>query len=602
MREYIRFLRFVKPHIWVLIIAIIYMIISSAFNGISLGMIIPLVDNILAGGKILVASGIKIPEFLSSIIDKVNALPKDELLDRLIIFVLMLFFIKELFTFFQSLYMSDLGQRVLRDVREAIYKKLLELSHDFYSKSHTGELVSRITFDTGIIVNSITEGLTDLLLQPVQLIIYLVVLIGVKTYFGISWKLTVVTLLLFPLVAYPVIRIGQRLRKLSRSTQEEMAEVNSALFETILGLNVIKAFLMESNILKRFQLHNNRLYKVMMKSVKRMIGITPITELTGVVSMVTVLWFGGREVTRGVLSPGAFIAFVASLLSLIKPFKRLSRLYGINLQAYAAMVRIFKILDQHATISDKRGAAELRGFSSEIRFEDVHFSYNGKEVLKGINLKVLNGEIIAIVGTSGVGKTTLVNLLPRFYDVTKGSIKIDGLDIRDIKLASLREKIGLVSQETVLLNDTVVANISFGKQNVSLEEVIRAASIANAHEFIMKMPQGYNTIIGERGFNLSGGERQRIAIARAIFKNPPILIFDEATSQLDTESEKLIQDAIDKLLKDRTTFVIAHRLSTISKADRIVVLEDGGIVEEGTHSTLMQKGGLYKKLYELQFK
>ncbi len=601
MREYIRFLKFLRPHIWVLLGALICMIISSAFNGISLSMIIPLVDNILTGGKILISSGIKIPQFLLKMIDIINSLPKDKLLNRMIIFLIFIFSIKEVFTFFQTFYMNELGQRVLRDVRSKIYKKILELSHDFYSKAHTGELVSRITYDAGVIVNSITEGLTDLLLQPIQLVIYFIVFLGVKTYFGISWKLTIVTLGLFPLVAIPVIQIGRRLRKLSRSTQEEMAEVNSVLFETIAGFSVIKAFLMESHLFKRFQLHNTRFYKIWMKSIKRMTGINPITELAGVMSMAIVLWFGGQEVVKGILSPGAFIAFVASLLALIKPFKRLSRLYGINLQAQAAIMRVFNILDRSTSITDRVGTVELKKFNSDIRFEGVHFGYNGREVLKGIDLRVSNGEIIAIVGTSGVGKTTLVNLIPRFYDVTKGSIKIDGIDIRDISLKSLREKIGLVSQETILFNDTVVSNISFGKENVDLETVTRAARIANAHDFIIRLPKGYDTVIGERGFNLSGGERQRIAIARAVFKDPPILIFDEATSQLDTESERLIQDAIDRLVKNRTTFVIAHRLSTIAKADRIIVLDDGRIAEEGTHSELMQKGGLYKKLYELQF-
>lgn len=603
MKDYIRFLRFVRPHIWIMAIAVVCMIISSGMGGVSLGMIIPLVDNILAGRSISLPGVQNPPDFLVNLIDRINSIPKPLLLNWLIIIVALIFLIKELFLFFQTYFMSKLGQSVLRDVRLTIYKKLLQLSNDFYANTQTGELVSRVTFDVGVIVNSITEGLTDLLLQPIQLIVYLGILMWIKVYFSISWFLTLITILIFPLVAYPVIQIGKKLKKISTATQESMADINSLLFETIYGIGIVKSFSAETYQTDKFKLHNNRYFKMLMKSVKRLAVISPFGELVGVLCMAVVLWIGGKEVVAGKLSPGAFIAFLAALLSLIKPFKRLSRLYGINLQALAAITRVFRVLDREPSIKDKETAVKLTDFKDSITFEDIDFSYDSKSpVLQDINIRLSKGRIMAIVGLSGAGKTTLVNLLPRFYDPKKGRVLIDGKDVRDISISSLRGHIGIVTQETILFNDSVRNNIAFGNSDAKTEDIIKAARAANAHEFIMKMPQGYDTFIGDRGIRLSGGEKQRIAIARALFKDPPILILDEATSQLDTESERLVQEAIDRLMAHRTVFVIAHRLSTVEHADNIIVLEAGKIIESGTHKELLDQSGLYKRLYELQFK
>ncbi|OGW70998.1 MAG: hypothetical protein A2047_01550 [Omnitrophica bacterium GWA2_41_15] len=603
MREYIRFLKFVKPHLWVMIFAIICMIISSGLGGVSLGMIIPVVDNILSGKNIALPGATHAPNFLLHIIDKINSVPKSLLLNWLVIMVSVLFFIKEVFLFVQTWFMNQLGQSVLKDVRQAIYEKLLALSNDFYSSVKTGELVSRVTFDVGIIVNSITEGLTDLLLQPIQLLIYIVILIWIKVYFSISLGLVLVTVIIFPLITYPVVKIGNKLRKISTSTQESMSDINSLLFETIYGISIVKSFLAEKYQKEKFKAYNNRYFKMMIKSVKRIAIISPLGEFVGIICMGVVLWCGGKDVVEGRLSAGAFIAFLAALLSLLKPLKRLSRLYGINLQAMAAITRVFDILDREITIKNKKDAAKLIDFKDSIEFKDINFSYNqDRVILNGINLKLLKGQVLAMVGMSGAGKTTFVNLLPRFYDPGKGAVLIDGKNIRDFTIESLREHIGTVSQETILFNDTVRNNIAFGKPDANIEDVIGAGKAANAHNFIMKMSMGYETIVGDRGIKLSGGEKQRIAIARALFKDPPILILDEATSQLDTETEKLVQEAINRLMANRTVFVIAHRLSTVEHADKIAVFEGGRIIETGTHSELLQKSGVYKHLYELQFK
>jgi len=602
MKDYVRFLRFLKPHIWIMAIAVICMIISSAMGGVSLGMIIPIVDNILSGKTISLSGVENQPEFLINLIDKVNSIPKVLLLNWLILIIALILLIKAIFIFLQTYFMNKLGQSVLRDVRLAIYKKFLQLSHDFYTNIQIGELVSRVTYDVGVIVNSVTEGLTDLLLQPIQLCMYLAIVIWIKVYFSISLELMLVTILVFPLVAFPVIKIGKKLRKISTATQESMADINSQLYETIYGISIVKSFCAEDYKINKFKIHNNKYFKMLLKSVKRMAIISPLGEFVGVACMAIVLWFGGKEVLEGKLSAGAFVAFLAALLSLIKPFKRLSRLYGINQQAMAAITRVFSVIDTEPTVKDRPGAIELSQFKDFIEMKQVSFSYDkGPPVLKDINIQLAKGKILAIVGSSGAGKSTLAGLLPRFYDPDDGEVLIDGKDIRDFNIASLRENVGIVTQETILFNDSVRNNIAFGKPDADIDDIIKAAKAANAHDFITRMPQGYDTSIGDRGMRISGGEKQRIAIARALFKDPPILILDEATSQLDTESERLVQEAIDRLMAHRTVFVIAHRLSTVEHADNIVVLENGRLVESGTHKELLARLGIYKRLYELQF-
>lgn len=602
MENYKRLIRFVLPHLWVLILAGLCMIVSSAFGGVSIGMIIPLVDNIITGKKIAVPAGIVLPGPLAGIVDKVNSLSPLQLLNNMILIVIILWLLKSFFEFCQTYLMNDVSQRVVRDVKNMIYKKFLTLSMDFYSKNATGKLMSRITYDSAIIRDAISTGLTDLLYQPVQLIVYTGLLLFVKFYFSISWVLIGISLVLFGLVVYPVLKIGKRLKSISRQSQEKMGEVTTTLHETISGVRVVKAFSMEDYEAKKFEAQNQNLYKLTMKQVKRMTVVSPITEFVGIACVAIILWIAAKDIISGVLSAGAFITFLASLLSLMKPIKRLTGVYTINQQAMAAAERIFETLDEKPSISDSPGAMALPRISGSVKLNDVKFKYEDKEVLKGITLEVRVGDVAAFVGPSGVGKTTLVNLIPRFYDVTGGSITIDGTDIRNCTMKSLMDQIGIVTQETILFNDTVSANIAYGSSGYTKEDVVKAARVANAHEFIMKMPKGYDTIVGERGFRLSGGEKQRLAIARAVFKDPPILILDEATSQLDTESEMLVQEAIDRMMRGRTVFVIAHRLSTIKHASTIYVLDAGRIVDAGSHEELLHKEGLYKRLYEMQFK
>ncbi|MBU1125719.1 MAG: ABC transporter ATP-binding protein/permease, partial [Candidatus Omnitrophica bacterium] len=419
--------------------------------------------------------------------------------------------------------------------------------------------------------------------------------------FVISFKLALIVFVLLPLISLPMVKVGKMLRKLSKRSQERMADINSLLYETIIGTRIVKSFTMEQQEVEKFNRINQDYYKLSMKSIKRILLLSPATELLGCVAAMLVLYWGGREVIAGKISFGVFGAFLGCLLQMIRPFKKLSQVHSLNQQAVAASVRIYEVLETDPTVVDKPGAEALSGFKESIVFEDVWFSYGDNDVLKGIDLEINKAQMLAIVGPSGSGKTTLLDLISRFYDPTKGRILIDGIDSKQVSLHSLRQHIGIVTQETILFNDTIWGNIAYGNLQATDEEVMAAAQKAYCHEFIQKLPQGYQTLIGDRGLRLSGGERQRIAIARALLKDPSILILDEATSQLDSESESIVQHALDCLIKGRTVFVIAHRLSTVRTANRILVLDKGQIVEQGSHGELIAlKDGIYRKLYQMQ--
>jgi len=576
------------------------MVVNSVFFGVvSTSMVLPVVNNVLRAAPMSVPD--KLPHFLKSIVTAINALPQLTLLTWIISAIIGAFFLRGLFTFFQQYLMTDVSTRVLTDLRNAIYKKLLEFSLDFYGKTHTGTLVSRITYDTSIVQNSITEGFTDLIYQSSQVAVYVFMIFFLRAMYEIDWLLLVLGFIVLPLIMYPIIRVGKKLRKISKQTQEQMASVTTALVETISGMRIVKAFSMEEAERRKFDSQNRGLYKMLLRSAKREKLLDWIIEFIGVSCGCLILWLGGKEIISKNQDPAGFIAFIVAVFMLARPLSRLGKINSINQKALAAAERIFEILDAKSTVQEKPDAFEIMSFNDRIRFEGVDFTYGDEVVLKDINLEAKKGEIIAIVGPSGCGKSTLVNLIPRFYDSVKGRILLDGRDIKDATLGSLRGQIGIVTQETILFRDSVKANIAYGKPGASDEEIIKAARIANAHDFISRLPEGYNTVVGERGHRLSGGERQRLAIARAVLKDEPILILDEATSQLDMASEQLVQEAIETLMKGRTVFVIAHRLSTIKFATKIIVLESGRIAETGTHDELLHRGGLYKRLYDLQF-
>ncbi|MFH0790987.1 MAG: ABC transporter ATP-binding protein [Candidatus Omnitrophota bacterium] len=593
MQGYLRLLGFVKPYRRLFSIAVICMFFSALFDGIQLAMIVPLADKVLTNKKIIIPT--KLPDFLCNFVDVLNNTPPTLLLNYMAVGLMLLFFLKGLFGFLQGYFMSDIGQCVVQDIRSKLYVKFQSLSLDYFTHKRGGELISRITNDVKLVENAVSYGSTDLIYQSLQVIIFLCLTIFIYA------KMAVIVLILVPLITFPILKVGKVLRKLSRRSQEKMADINSLLYETILGVRIVKAFNMENYEIGKFNEVNRDYYKISMKAIKRMLLLSPSTEFLGCIAGILVFFWGGREVISGKVSFGVFGLFLGSLMSLIRPFKKLSQVHSLNQQAQAAAERIYEVLDTFPTVQDKQNAKELNGFKNSIIFEDIWFEYSKNTgVLKEVNLEVQRGQIVAIVGPSGTGKTTLVDLIPRFYDPLKGRILLDGVDIREFTLKSLRQQIGIVTQETILFNDTIRANIAYGNQNASMQAIIQAAKQAYADDFVNRLSLGYDTVIGDRGMKLSGGERQRIAIARALLKDPPILILDEATSQLDVESERIVQEAIDRLIQGRTVFVIAHRLSTVRQAVKIVVLNEGKVVEQGSHTQLINKDGLYRRLYQMQ--
>jgi subfamily B ATP-binding cassette protein MsbA len=592
MKEYLKLLQFVRPYKGLFFAAIVCMGFSAVFDGVSLAMMVPLADKVLTNKKIIVPA--KLPDFLAGFVDKINNTPADILLNYMVVAVLLLFLLKGIFGFFQSYFMSDIGQRVVRDIKSRLYAKIQSLSLNYFTHKRGGELMSRITNDVKIVENAVSYGSTDLIYQSLQVVIFATVI------FFIYFKMALISFVFLPLISFPIIKVGRALRKLSKRSQEKIADTNSLLYETIMGIRIVKAFNMEEYEVNKFNQVNADYYKISMKTIKRSLLLNPSTEFLGVVAGVLVFFWGGREVIAGRLSFGVFGLFLGSLLSLIRPFKKLSQVNALNQQAMAASERIHEVLETEVSVKEPLSAKILSGFKRNIKFNDIGFSYADTQILKAINLDIEYGQMLAIVGPSGSGKSTLVDLIPRFYDPQNGAVFIDGVNIREFSLKSLRSQVGIVNQETMLFNDTIRSNIAYGNPRASFKEIEEAAKKAHAHDFILNCPQGYETIIGDRGVMISGGERQRIAIARALLKDAPILILDEATSQLDSTSERIVQEALDLLVSGRTVFMIAHRLSTVRNANRIVVLDKGLLVEQGTHSQLLEKGGLYKRLYTAQ--
>jgi ATP-binding cassette, subfamily B, bacterial MsbA len=595
MKEYIRLIKFVRPEVKYLVLGAVCMFFSAIFDGVTLGMIVPVTDKIFTNKQIILPEGM--PEFIVNLAQRVNSFQPGYLLNILIFFLPFLFLAKGIMFFAQGYLMDMVSQRTMMNVRNSLYRKLQGLSLDFYSYKRQGELMSRVTNDVNLIGHALSYGLTDLIYQSLQVLIFSSIV------FLINKQLFLMSLFIFPVMGLLIYSIGKKLKRFSVFSQEKMADLNTILAESIQGVRIIKAFRREAYEAKKFREVNYSYYKYAMKVIKRTLVMSPLTEFIGVIGAVVIVYFGGKQVMQDQLSFGVFALFLGALLSMIRPFKKLSKVHAINQKAVAGSKRIYAILDMAPLVVEKEGAKPLNSCVQKIEYQDVWFQYKKQEefVLKGIDFEAKRGDIVAVVGPTGAGKTTLLNFLPRFYDPTRGKILFDGRDLRDIKISSLRDKIGLVTQDMILFNDTVRNNIAYGNLEASFKDIESASEKALAYDFIKKMPKGFDTFIGERGFRLSGGEKQRLCIARAILKNPEILILDEATSQLDSASEDLVQKALNNLMQARTVFVIAHRLSTVKHATKILVMQDNRVVEQGTHQELMQISDLYKKLYQLQF-
>lgn len=570
MALYLRLLKFLKPYWTKLLFAMIFMSLVAATNGLTAFIVKPVLDKI----------------FFEKNASMLYLIPFG---------VILLYLFKGVFEYLQAYLMGYVGQKVITDIRNLIFVCLQKQPLSFFDKTPTGVSISRIMNDVTLIQGTVSEAFTAILKDAFTI----VGLIFVVLYR--DWKLAIIAFIVLPFATYPIVAFGKKLRKISTKTQKSIARLTNFLHETITGQRIVKAFSMEEYENRRFQEENETLFLINLKRYKVRALSHPIMEVLGGIAISIIIWYGGREVISGSSTPGNFFSFTAALLMLYEPIKRLNKENHNIQQGLAASQRVFEIIDREPEILEKQDAMELKNVQGIIEFKNVFFKYEEKMILKNINLKINKNEVVAVVGESGVGKTTLANLIPRFYDVTTGSVAVDDIDIRDVTLSSLRKNIALVTQDVILFNDSIKNNIAYGlEQNKEMLEM--AANMAYAHDFIIRLSKGYDTIVGEKGIRLSGGQKQRIAIARALYKNAPVLILDEATSSLDASSEAEVQKAIENLMKGRTTIIIAHRLSTVMNANRIVVLEEGTIVQEGTHRELIDIDGPYKKLYELQFR
>jgi ATP-binding cassette, subfamily B, bacterial MsbA len=662
---YGRLLRFLRPHLGSLGGSILFMIGFAAFSGFSLAMIVPFTEIVLSGAgpdelarkhSDQIPTGIPgleipLPGLLKSApasstgtgaaadsvaragrtdsplngaatstdLEKTQRLAKrgfdlrraaeskfyqlirgrdrKETLGRFCLALFLIFLIKNLLWYGQSYLVVRVEQNVIRDIRDDVFRHYQGLSMEYFSQTNSGTLISRVTNDIELVKGAIANGIADLLRQGLLLLVYLI------TVLMASWQLFLFAILVLPPNLWLIDRIGGTLRRASRISQVKMARITSVLGETLGAMRIVKAFGLESERVDRFRRETEDYSRTMIRMTRVGSLASPLTEVLGVLVAVAILWFAGSQIATSGGGAGRFLLFIVGMLSMMQPIKVLSQVNIKIQQGLAAAGRIFDVLDTRATVIEAVHPVKITGFARELRMEDVCFGYRADvPVLEGINTRVGQGEVVALVGPSGGGKSTLVDLIPRFHDPTGGRITLDGIDVREIALAELRALIGLVTQETILFEGSVGENIALGRPGASRAEIEEAARTANAWEFISRLPEGFDTPIGERGHMLSGGQRQRLAIARALLKNPEILIFDEATSALDTESESLVQAAMDNLLQNRTAIVIAHRLSTVRDADRIVVLDGGRIVQEGPHQDLLRQGGLYRRLYDMQFR
>ena len=572
MDLYKRILNYIRPYLHVLFAALVCTMLA-------------------AGGNLY------LPWIFRDMIDKVLTAKDAYMLNLISASIVVIFLLRGIFLYWQNYLMSYVGQHVIIDIRSEVFHKLQRLSMSFYDKNKTGTIMSYVTND----VNALQGAMVD---NTVELVTESIILIGsVFAMIYLDWKLTLFTILTFPIVLYFMNFFGKKIRRSGGMIQEATADITSVLQESVSSARVVKSFVREKYEIERFEKENAANLADNLKNARYMATLTPTIEFVAALGVTLILWYGGNNVIEGDTTAGSLVAFLAYAVNISNPIKRITRVTGNIQKALAAAQRVFDVLDLPEEVTDLPDARPLPAVTGSVSFEHVTFSYNkGDEIIHDLSFSVKPGQAIGLVGPSGAGKSTIASLLPRFYDCDSGTIRIDGTDIRDATLDSLRSQVGIVPQETILFNGTVYDNILYGRLDATKEEIIEAAKAANAHDFIMELPQGYDTMLGDRGVNISGGQRQRIAIARAILKNPRILILDEATSALDTESERLVQDALNRLMVGRTAFVIAHRLSTIKNADRILVLEKGRLAEDGTHEELMEKNGLYAHLYQIQYR
>ncbi len=621
MSTYLRIISYIKPYKKYVALSIASTIVFALLNGASVYLTIPLLSTLFQENGIQANSGVEknitetqstnggiipdsISNFFQNLSDSFNNFifhgSVEEILLKIVVLILLAYFGKNVFAYLQAYFLAYVEQGVIKDIRNDAYSHLHKLPMSFFKKEKTGDLISRITNDVNVVQQSISVVFLNLIREPLTILVFLGIAIS------ISPKLTLFSLIIVPVSVLIIVWIGLKLRKQSTVIQEKLADITSVLHETISGVKIVKAFGMEEYENKKFRSQTEKFFRMFLKMVRIRNAASPVTEFLSVIVGVVIVYYGGKLVLIDhTIKASEFMGFLLAIFQLMPPIKELGSINNRIQESSAAGERIFEILDTKPNIIDRPDAKEIKEFKESIEFKNVFFKYDDSDelILENINFKVNKGEVIALVGSSGAGKSTLCDLVPRFYDPYKGAIYLDGIDLRDIKIRSLRRLMGIVTQETILFNESVRNNIAYGLDDYPMDKIVEAAKAANAHEFIVKLPNSYDTVIGERGSKLSGGQRQRISIARALLKNPPIMIFDEATSALDNESEVLVQEAIENLMVDRTTFVIAHRLSTIRNADRILVLENGRIVQDGKHDELISDvNGIYKRLYELQFR